>query len=108
MEMRVESTLMTLIDAESKAREIIEKAEHEARELRERTRREAQRIIGEARIHEGQSPEDAPQDNKAKIEAIRKEILENAEKDIQHWEELFGRNHDEAVDFVLNRIISGK
>jgi len=108
MEMRVESTLMTLLDAESKARKIIEKAEHEARELRDRTRKEAQRIISEARVHEGQSSEDAPEGNKAKIEAIRKEILENAGKDIQHWEELFGRNHEEAVDFILNRIISGK
>ena len=44
-------TLTVLIEAENRAKGIVEKAEKEAKELRERTERESREVIEEARKH---------------------------------------------------------
>jgi len=108
MEKRLESTLIALLEAEAEARNIVEKAEKEARELREQTRKEAQRIIEEAKAQEEQEIKKTLNDVKNRAELIRKEILDHAEKEAQHWEELFLRNHNKAVNFVIEHVISNK
>lgn len=108
MEKRLEDTLTALLEAEAEARSIVEKAESEARNLRDQTRKETQRIIEEAKVQEEQEIQRVLNEVKTLSAQIREDILDNARKQAQHWEELYQRNYEKAVNFVIERIISNK
>jgi len=108
MEKRLEETLTALLEAEAEARSIVEKAENDARKLRDQTRKEAQRILEDAKAQEEQEIQRILNDVRTLSAQIRNDILDDAKKQAQHWEELYQRNYEKAVNFVIDHIISNK
>jgi len=108
MEKRLEETLTALLEAEAEARSIVEKAENDARKLRDQTRKEAQRILEDAKAQEEQEIQRILNEVRTLSAQIRNDILDDAKKQAQHWEELYQRNYEKAVNFVIDHIISNK
>jgi len=108
MEKRLEETLTALLEAEAEARSIVEKAENEARKLRDQTRKETQRILEDAKAREEQEVQRILNEVRTLSAQIRNDILDDAKKQAQHWEELYQRNYEKAVNFVIDHIISNK
>ncbi len=103
--MGMERTLAALLAAETKARGIVEKAETEARELREQTQREAQEIIKAARQQEERETQQVMDEARRQVTLTRNEILGRSQKTTQNWEELFSKNCNTVVEFIMSRIL---
>ena len=103
-----EKTLTVLIEAENRAKGIVEKAEKEAREVRERTKRESQETIEEARKQEGQETQRALAESRQQVQALRMEILDRAEREALHWEKLFQQNRERTLKFIIETATSFK
>jgi vacuolar-type H+-ATPase subunit H len=108
MEKKIQNSLIALLEAEAEARNIIEKAESEARELRDQTRKEALKVVEDIKNQEGQEIQKTLNEVRSQNEQIRGEILDRARKEAQHWDELFQQNHDRAINFIIDQIISNK
>ena len=103
--MAMERTLAVLLAAETEARGIVEKAEKEARELREQTQQEAQEIIKTAEQQEEQETQQVMEEARRQVMLARNEILDRSEKTAQNWEELFQKNCNAVVEFIMSRIL---
>lgn len=104
LQKRLESMIAELMAAEAEARKIVEKSEKEARDIREKTRREVQKIIESARLHEEQEANIALENARNQAETVRKNIVEQVEKEIRHWEELYLKNRENAIKFILDSV----
>ena len=102
---RLESMLAELLAVEAEAREIVEKSEKEARDIREKTRREVQKIIESARLHEEQEANLALENARNQAEIVKNNIMGQVEKEIQHWEELYLKNRENAIKFILDSVL---
>lgn len=102
---RLESMLTALLAVEAEAREIVEKSEKEARDIREKTRREVQKIIESARLREEQEINQALENARNQAEMVKKSIMDQANKEIQRWEELYQKNREKAIKFIFDSIL---
>ena len=94
-------TLTVLIEAENRAKGIVEKAEKEAKELRERTERESREVIEEARKQEGQENQQALAESRKQVQALRKDILDRAEREALDCEKRFQQNRERTLEFII-------
>ena len=102
----MEKTLTELLAAEAEARRIVEEAEKEVKELREAAKKEAQEIAEEARKQEEQESKRVLEEARSQVQMARKEILDQAEEASQHWEQLFQKNLENAVKFIIEEAIT--
>ncbi|MBD3182272.1 hypothetical protein GF312_08270 [Candidatus Poribacteria bacterium] len=103
--MAVQKTLKTLLMAETEARKMVTEAEKQAKDIKEKATEEVQKLIEEAKAREEQESNRVLEEARRQIQQKAKDINNEAEKKIQLWEELFRKNHDQAVDFVIKSII---
>ncbi|MGQ9610909.1 MAG: hypothetical protein ACUVWN_16555 [bacterium] len=97
--------LTALLAVEAEAREIVEKSEKEARDIREKTRREVQKIIESARLREEQEINQALENARNQAEMGKKSIMDQVNKEIQRWEELYQKNREKTIKFILDSIL---
>jgi vacuolar-type H+-ATPase subunit H len=103
--MAMERTLAALLAAETEARGIVEKAEKEARELREQTQQKTQEIIRTAEQQEEQETQQAMEEARRQVMLTKNKISDRSEKTAQNWEELFQKNYNTVVEFIMSRIL---
>ncbi len=106
--MSMEKTLTELIAAENEAQRIIDEAEKEAKNIQEQTKIEVQQVIDNAKKEEDQEIEQILAKAREQIQSSRKELLDQAEKEAQHWEELYQKNHDKIVKFIIEAAMSSR
>jgi vacuolar-type H+-ATPase subunit H len=106
IEKELEDTLVNLLAVEVEARTILETAEKEAKDLREKTRKESQDIIEEAKKQEEKNLQMSLAEARSQGKTIRDDILERADKEFKHWEELYNINHEKALNFIIEAISS--
>jgi len=107
IEKELEDTLVNLLEVETEARVILEKAEKEAKDLREQTRKEMQNTIEDAKKQEDIELRRSLEESQKQGEAIRADIINRAKKEIIHWqEELYKTNREKAMSFIIDAISS--
>ena len=100
----MERTLTALVAAETEGRRIVEEAERQAKEIREQTEEETTQILEEAKRQEEEEIQQAMEESRKQALLARKEILDRAEEQAKHWEELFQKNHDQSINFIIKAV----
>lgn len=106
--MSMEKTLTELITAENEAQRIVDEAEKEAKNIREQTKLEAQKIIDNNKKEEELEIDHLLAEAREQIQSSRKELIAQAKKQAKHWEELYQKNFDKTVKFIIEAAISIK